>query len=46
MGTCKIALELYQYTSVDDCARIRVLALFNETVRTDGIECVRALMVG
>jgi hypothetical protein len=25
----KIALDLYQYTDVDDCARIRRLALFD-----------------
>lgn len=29
VDTCKIAPGLYQYTAVDDCTRIRVLALFN-----------------
>jgi transposase len=28
MDTCKIAPGLYQYTAVDDCTRIRVLALY------------------
>lgn len=28
MDTCKIAPNLYQYTAIDDCTRIRVLALF------------------
>ncbi len=29
MDTCKIAPGLYQYTSVDDCTRFRVLALYS-----------------
>jgi transposase-like protein len=29
MDTCKIAPDLYQYTAVDDCTRIRCLALFD-----------------
>ena len=29
MDTCKIAPRLYQYTSVDDCTRFRVLALYS-----------------
>jgi transposase-like protein len=28
MDTCKIAPGLYQYTAIDDCTRIRVLALY------------------
>jgi hypothetical protein len=28
MDTCKIASGLYQYTAIDDCTRIRVLALY------------------
>jgi transposase InsO family protein len=28
MDTCKIGPGLYQYTAVDDCTRIRVLALY------------------
>ena len=28
MDTCKIAPSLYQYTAIDDCTRIRVLALY------------------
>ena len=28
MDTCKIAPNLYQYTAIDDCTRIRVLALY------------------
>jgi transposase InsO family protein len=28
MDTCKIAPALYQYTAIDDCTRIRVLALY------------------
>lgn len=29
MDTCKIAPGLYQYTSVDDCTRYRVLRVYN-----------------
>ena len=28
MDTCKIAPGLYQYTAIDDCTQIRVLALY------------------
>jgi transposase-like protein len=28
MHTCKIAPGLYQYTAIDDCTRVRVLALY------------------
>ena len=28
MDTCKIGPGLYQYTAIDDCTRIRVLALY------------------
>jgi transposase InsO family protein len=28
MDTCKIALGVYQYTAIDDCTRIRVLAIY------------------
>jgi transposase InsO family protein len=28
MDTCKIASSLYQYTAIDDCTRIRVLAVY------------------
>ena len=28
MATCKIAPKLYQYTAIDDCTRVRVLALY------------------
>jgi transposase len=27
MDTCKIAPKLYQYTAIDDCTRVRVLAI-------------------
>jgi len=29
MDTCKIAPRLYQYTAIDDCTRVRVLALYS-----------------
>jgi transposase InsO family protein len=29
MDTCKIAPGVYQYTAVDDCTRVRVLAVYS-----------------
>ncbi len=43
MDTCKIGPGLYQYTSVDDCTRYRVLRLYSRrtTANTlDFIDCV------
>lgn len=43
MDTCKIAPGLYQYTSVDDCTRYRVLRLYNRRTASntlDFIDCV------
>lgn len=34
MDTCKIAPAIYQYTAIDDCTRIRVLAIYSR--RTAG----------
>jgi transposase InsO family protein len=38
MDTCKIAPGLYQYTAVDDCMRIRVLALFNRRTAANSVQ--------
>jgi transposase InsO family protein len=38
MDTCKIAPGLYQYTAVDDCTRIRVLALFNRRTAANSVQ--------
>lgn len=38
MDTCKIAPGLYQYTAVDDCTRIRVLALFNRRTAGNSVQ--------
>jgi transposase InsO family protein len=38
MDTCKIAPGLYQYTAVDDCTRIRVLALFNRRTAANSLQ--------
>lgn len=43
MGTCKIGPGLYQYTSVDDCTRYRVLRLYSRRTAAntlDFIDCV------
>ncbi len=43
MDTCKIGPGVYQYTSVDDCTRYRVLRLYSRRTATntlDFIDCV------
>lgn len=43
MDTCKIAPNLYQYTSIDDCTRYRVLRLYSRRTAShtlEFIECV------
>ncbi|EHU07708.1 putative transposase 7 [Escherichia coli DEC1A] len=43
MDTCKIGPGLYQYTSVDDCTRYRVLRLYSRRTAVnslDFIDCV------
>jgi len=43
MDTCKIAPGLYQYTSIDDCTRYRVLRLYKRRTAAntlDFIDCV------
>jgi transposase InsO family protein len=38
MDTCKIAAGLYQYTAVDDCTRIRVLALYKRRTAANSLD--------
>jgi transposase InsO family protein len=38
MDTCKIAPGLYQYTAIDDCTRIRVLALFKRRTAANSVQ--------
>jgi len=43
MDTCKLAPGLYQYTSIDDCTRYRVLRIYNRRTAAntlDFLECV------
>lgn len=37
MDTCKIAPGLYQYTAIDDCTRIRSLALFDRRTAANSL---------
>lgn len=37
MDTCKIAPGLYQYTAIDDCTRIRVLALYSRRTAANSL---------
>lgn len=37
IDTCKIAPSLYQYTAVDDCTRIRCLALFDRRTAANSL---------
>ena len=38
MDTCKIGPGLYQYTAVDDCTRIRVLALYKRRTAANSLQ--------
>ena len=38
MDTCKIAPGLYQYTAVDDCTRMRVLATFSRRTAANSLQ--------
>jgi len=37
MDTCKIAPGVYQYTAVDDCTRIRVLAVYSRRTAANSL---------
>ena len=37
MDTCKIAPGLYQYTAIDDCTRVRVLALYSRRTAANSV---------
>jgi transposase InsO family protein len=37
MDTCKIAPGLYQYTAIDDCTRIRVLAVYSRRTAANSL---------
>ena len=44
MDTCKIAPGLYQYTAIDDCTRIRVLALFTRRTAANSLQFLELAM--
>lgn len=37
MDTCKIAPKLYQYTAIDDCTRVRVLAIYQRRTAANSL---------
>jgi transposase InsO family protein len=37
MDTCKIAPKLYQYTAIDDCTRVRVLAIYTRRTAANSL---------
>src|ERR1043166_4683 len=37
MDTCKIAPKLYQYTAIDDCTRVRVLAIYSRRTAANSL---------
>ena len=45
LDTCQIAPGLYQYTAVDDCTRIRVLALYPRRTARNALLFLEKLMV-
>jgi len=44
MDTCKIAPGLYQYTSVDDCTRYRVLRLYSRRTAANTLNFIEAVI--
>jgi transposase InsO family protein len=44
MDTCQIAPGLYQYTAVDDCTRIRVLAVFSRRTAANSLQFLELAM--
>ena len=44
MDTCKLAPGLYQYTSVDDCTRYRVLRLYNRRTAANTMDFIDAVV--
>jgi transposase InsO family protein len=44
MDTCKIAPGLYQYTSIDDCTKYRVLRLYNRRTAANTLEFIEAVI--
>lgn len=44
MDTCKIAPSLYQYTSIDDCTRYRVLRLYKRRTANNTLDFVEAVI--
>jgi transposase InsO family protein len=44
MDTCKIKPGLYQYTSIDDCTRYRVLRLYNRRTAANTLDFLRAVI--
>jgi len=44
MDTCKIAPGLFQYTSVDDCTRYRVLRLYNRRTAANTLNFIEAVI--
>lgn len=43
MDTCKIAPGIYQYTSVDDCTRYRVLRVYNRRTAANTLDFIDAV---
>ncbi|MBB92544.1 MAG: IS481 family transposase [Magnetovibrio sp.] len=44
MDTCKIGPNLYQYTSIDDCTRYRVLRLYKRRTAANTLDFIDAIM--
>jgi transposase InsO family protein len=44
MDTCKIAPGLYQYTAIDDCTRIRVLALYTRRTAANSLRYLEKVL--
>jgi transposase InsO family protein len=45
MDTCKIAPKLYQYTAIDDCTRVRVLAIYSRRTAANSLLFLEKVIV-
>lgn len=43
MHTCKISNDLYQFTAVDDCTRMRVLGLYAKRTAENAVHFLRSV---
>ena len=45
MDTCKITNNIYQYTAIDDCTRLRVLRVYKKRTATNTLDFIEHLLL-